>query len=513
GDGDDLLIAGGGADSIDGGAGSDAVSFAHSATPVEASLLTGQAKDGTGVEVALSNLETLIGSSGDDVLTGNEVDNLLAGGEGSDRLRAGAGNDRIDGGDGYDVAVYNDDLSEYSISFDPSLKVWTIDHVNGVGIASDGVDTLVGVEEAVFSDNVVRLNNSPVVATSIASQTAYEGQAYALDLPENAFTDPDLDDELSYSVALSNGLSLPNWLTFDGESLYGRPGDGDADQIRVRITATDSRGESTGQDFDLTVEPLSMTLDSATILEDASGGAMVGTVSASDPLEPGVSFAYRMVDDAGGRFVIDPQLGTLSLAETATLDYDTAASHEVVVATVDSGVRYSTRTFSVQVTDVLRGSDGNDTLEGGAGDDILGGGSGDDLLIGSAGDDVYRFGRGDGLDTVDNVAADAGTTDTLSFKHGIAHDQLWFTQSGNDLKVQIVGEQDAVLVQDWYGAPSNRLDQFETAGGLFLYEADVQQLVNAMAAFSPPSGSEQDLPQPILDQLQPTLAATWTSGS
>src|SRR5690606_1078013 len=50
--------------------------------------------------------------------------------------------------------------------------------------------------------------------------------------------------------------------------------------------------------------------------------------------------------------------------------------------------------------DVLLGGAGNDTLDGQAGADDLSGGEGNDSLTGGEGNDIYRWGRGQGNDTI-----------------------------------------------------------------------------------------------------------------
>lgn len=40
---------------------------------------------------------------------------------------------------------------------------------------------------------------------------------------------------------------------------------------------------------------------------------------------------------------------------------------------------------------------------------------------------------------------------------------------------------------------------------------EVQALVDAMAAFAPPTGSDPDLPQAVFDSLQNDIAAAWDS--
>jgi Ca2+-binding RTX toxin-like protein len=94
---DNVLMSGLGANRIEGGEGSDTVSYQRAIAAVQASLLSGSSTGGSGID-ALVSIENLIGSSYDDLLIGNEVANDLRGGSGNDTLRGGDGNDILRGG-------------------------------------------------------------------------------------------------------------------------------------------------------------------------------------------------------------------------------------------------------------------------------------------------------------------------------------------------------------------------------------------------------------------------------
>ena len=98
--------------------------------------------------------------------------------------------------------------------------------------------------------------------------------------------------------------------------------------------------------------------------------------------------------------------------------------------------------------DDLYGGFGSDTLMGGEGDDALTGDAGSDELHGGAGDDdTYEFsGRAFGSDTVH----DTGGDDTVEFSGEVGWDQLWFSRSGNDLLVELMGTESEVLVEGWW---------------------------------------------------------------
>jgi len=111
-----LIYAGAGNNSLNGGAGIDTVSYAYASSAVTASLAstTAQVTDGSGSDTLL-NIENLTGSSYHDKLTGNAGANTLNGGAGSDILNGGAGADRLIGGEGSDVYYVDntgDSLSE-----------------------------------------------------------------------------------------------------------------------------------------------------------------------------------------------------------------------------------------------------------------------------------------------------------------------------------------------------------------------------------------------------------------
>lgn len=164
--------------------------------------------------------------------------------------------------------------------------------------------------------------------------------------------------------------------------------------------------------------------------------------------------------------------------------------------------------------DQLLGGLGDDRLYGEASNDALRGGAGNDYLNGGAGSDTYRFGRGDGRDEIHNpdYAADAGfaAQDTLQFLDGISIDQLWFRRVNTNLEVSIIGTEDTVRLNSWYGSTPMRIDAFETSSGQTLLSNQVDALVQAMAAFSPPAPGQSTLSQNQSTAFTPVLAASWT---
>jgi Ca2+-binding RTX toxin-like protein len=161
------------------------------------------------------------------------------------------------------------------------------------------------------------------------------------------------------------------------------------------------------------------------------------------------------------------------------------------------------------LNNVLTGNTLNNMLTGNAGSDTLNGQGGADTLVGGTGNDTYVLGRGYGADIVQENDSTSGNTDIAQFLAGVARDQIWFQQAGDDLVARIIGTPDSLTVQGWYLGSARRVEQFRTADGSTLLESNVQNLVNAMAAFAPPLPGQTTLPQDYAAQLNPVIAANW----
>lgn len=218
-------------------------------------------------------------------------------------------------------------------------------------------------------------------------------------------------------------------------------------------------------------------------------------------------------------------IGTLSLSINGTSDRvqfsnwfaDNAGQYKQVerVEFAD-GTVWDAQALSAMATflgtsgqDTILGSQDNDMLRGLGGNDTLWGRGGSDVLEGGAGGDSYWMGRGDGADTVHEDDAASGNTDTLQFLDGIASDQIWLRQVANDLEVSIIGTADSVILSNWYLGDQYHIEQFRTNDGKALLDSQVQVLVDAMAAFSPPAAGETTLSAGYQTALQPVIAANW----
>ena len=100
-------------------------------------------------------IENAVTGAGNDVIIGNDAANHLQAGAGNDTLKGGAGNDILDGGLGTDTAQYDGAFADYLVGYDIPESHFTVSHRTG----TDGVDTLIAIEQGEFSDRTDSLES------------------------------------------------------------------------------------------------------------------------------------------------------------------------------------------------------------------------------------------------------------------------------------------------------------------------------------------------------------------
>ena len=127
--------------------------------------------------------------------------------------------------------------------------------------------------------------------------------------------------------------------------------------------------------------------------------------------DAGDTFRYSLAGDTSGHFEI---VGNeLRVKAGATIDYETAPAHQVMVTVTDAAGLSFTQNLDVTVinkagnfvgtagVDALTGTAEEDRIVGAAGNDVLNGLAGDDLLDGGAGNDTMAGGAGNDTYVVD----------------------------------------------------------------------------------------------------------------
>ncbi len=486
-EGNDLLLAGVGNDRLEGGSGDDILQGEEGNDVLYGEdgvdQLTGAAGDdylhgGAGndqLDGGLGN-DTLYGGEGDDTLLASDGDDFLDGNEGNDVLLAGIGNDRLEGGSGDDILQGEEG--------------------NDVLYGEDGVDQLTG---AAGDDYLHGGAGNDQLDGGLGNDTLYGGEG------DDTLLASDGDDFLDGNEG--NDLLLAG---VGNDRLEGGSGDDilqgeEGNDVLYGEDGVDQLTGAAGDDY-LHGGAGNDQLDGGLGNDTLYGGEGDDTLLASD----GDDF----LDGNEGNDVLLAGIGNDRLEGGSGDDILQGEEGNDVLYGEDGvdqlmGASGDDYLHGGAGNDLLDGDIGNDTLIGDAGDDQLAGGSGIDFLQGGTGNDVYRYNRNDAADTILDVG---GFSDRLNIGGGVNHDNLWFWQQGQDLRLGIVGTQDWLTIDNWYVDAAYKVEEIIALDdGYTLIEGQVQQLVDAMAVFDVQAQGHLNLTQASIEAVQPVIASAWQS--
>jgi Putative Ig domain len=96
---------------------------------------------------------------------------------------------------------------------------------------------------------------TPTLSAPTSNQAWTEGTRISLALPVNTFVDPQRE-ALTYAATQSNGQALPSWLTFNATTeTFTGTAPSTAQSLGITVTATDSSGLSSSENFTASVQP------------------------------------------------------------------------------------------------------------------------------------------------------------------------------------------------------------------------------------------------------------------
>ena len=203
----------------------------------------------------------------------------------------------------------------------------------------------------------------------------------------------------------------------------------------------------------------------------------------------------------------DDKIGLQGISQLDGIErIDGGAGVNTIVGTGSANLLDFSLTELVGIS-AIQGRGGRDVIAGSSSDDVLIGGRGRDMLTGAGGDDIYVFGLGDGRDQITNADGDLSSLDTLRLDE-IDYEQVWLSRKRDHLVMTVAGTTDRVLVRDWYADEANQLDSIDAGDRVLMYN-EVDQLVNAMAAFDVPSGVGAIISRQARMELEPVLASVW----
>ena len=486
--GDDFLDGGTGNDTMRGGTGDDTYIVASALDVVVENLSEGIDNIQSTVTYTLAaNVENLTltgttsingtGNAASNMLTGNSGANILNGGTGADAMQGGAGNDTYVVDNVLDVVTENlsqgTDTVQSSITYTLGANLEKLTLTGTVAINGTGnelANTLTGNSAA---NTLTGLGGNDTLNGGAGADILIGGlgnDIYVVDNVGDVVTEnlSQGTDTVQSSIAYTLGANLEK-LTLTGTAAINGTGNGLANTLTGNSAANTLTGLG-GND----------TLN---------GGA------GADILIGGVGNDIYVVDNVG-------DVVTENLNEG--------------VDTVKSGITYTLganlEKLTLTGTAAINGT-GNglaNTILGNSKANTLNGGAGNDTLQGGKGNDTYVLGRGYGPDTVVENDATVGNTDIAQFLSGVSADQIWFQHVGNDLEASVIGTNDKLVAKNWYLGTAYHVEQFKTTdGAMTLIDNNVQNLVNAMASFSPPAAGQTTLPQNYQDALGSVIAANW----
>jgi len=409
---DDVLTGTAGNNRLDGGGGSDTVSYAAATGGVTVDLGSGQATGGAGTDT-LIDIENLIGSKFNDRLTAGSSKSVLEG---------GAGNDMIDGGQPYyaTTASYASATSGVMVN----LSLTTAQATGGAG-----TDTLRGIDHLIGSKFNDRL-------TGDAGDNYLDGG-----LGNDVLDGGDGWDTVAYTSATA-GVTVS--LTSNGTQTTGSAGTDTLISIE-RVMGSDFADHLTGSALDDTIIG---GKGGDTILGGAGNDQIFGETSDTDWDWDHLPAYTNTLDGGLGDDLIVGSIG-------ADIAFGGDGDDQIWLGTLyqDSMMesdRSTNRASGGAGNDGIIGGDGVDTIEGNDGNDSIAGAYGNDVIIGGNGNDHISGGADD-----DRLTGGAGKD---VFIHGFGYDRESFIDdgsAGNDFITDFVKGQDSLEIYMYWSSTAD----------------------------------------------------------
>ncbi|MBK9021009.1 MAG: putative Ig domain-containing protein [Sulfuritalea sp.] len=497
--GNDTLDGAAGADVLIGGAGDDTYLANHLGDQVIESADEGIDQVIASVSFVLADgVENLTLNGWQDADgTGNELDNVIIGNGDANRLVGLAGNDWLDGGLGRDTLVGGAGDDTY-----------LVDHAGDSIIESpdEGVDRVQSIVSWTLGANLEHLQlvgNLNVSGIGNQLDNRIIGNAGNNTLDGAAGTD-----------TLAGGLGNDTYFVDNAADHVIENADEGIDLVRSATVSVilAVNVENLALTGTASIDGTGNALDNL-LIGNAGSNRLVGG-DGNDSLDGGGAIADILVGGSGNDAY--SVYGTTQVIELdgEGIDTVTTPTSYALTANVENLTLIGDATNNIEGTgnelnNLLIGNGAINTLTGNAGNDTLDGRGGADVLIGGTGNDAYLFGAGYDSDTVRENDASAGNVDEARFLAGIAADQIWLRHVDNHLEASIIGTTDKLTMENWYLGDQYHVEQFKTADGKLLLDSQVENLVQAMAAFAPPSAGQTTLPPAYQEVLTPVIAANW----
>ena len=229
------------------------------------------------------------------------------------------------------------------------------ENVGTLSVKVTATDTANASVSNTFAIAVANVNDAPIVSNPIPAQTATQDSPFSLTIPTNTFNDVDAGDKLTYSAALVDGKSLPNWLNFNPSTgiFSGTPLNADVGNLSIKVTATDTSNASVSNTFAIAIanvndaptvsnaivnqtatedSPFSFTITTNTFYDVDAGDTLTysATLANGTPLPSWLTFNANTGKFSGTP--LNENVGTLNVKVTATDTSNISVSSNFAIA-------------------------------------------------------------------------------------------------------------------------------------------------------------------------------------
>ena len=415
--GNDTLKPGAGSDHVSGGAGADTADYSDQRTDITVTL-DDRTDDGPGTHSNIgSDVENVIGGTGNDTLVGNDGANNLQGGAGNDTIQGGLGNDVLAGGAGGNVITGGPDAIADGSTDDDTITASTgDDHIFG-GAGKDTINDSGGANEdhgGAGDDTIAAGGGNDALFGDEGNDVLRPGEG------DNVVHGGAGDDNISAGAGKD---------TLTGDAGNDAIGGGDGDDTLIGGTGGDWMNGAGGSD---TISYAEKSDPLSAVTSGTSGhaqGTFCGAAAQTGQTCEGDSIvdAENLIGGSGSDVLVgDANANVLTGNDGNDVLQGAAGADELHGGAGEDSASYKDATAGVSVTldgvrndgqacpgadcendnlfgdiesvegsafdDTLVGSDGPNTLSGLAGDDTLDGKGGSDLLVGGAGTDTVTYG-------------------------------------------------------------------------------------------------------------------------
>ncbi|MFN5811697.1 MAG: calcium-binding protein, partial [Burkholderiales bacterium] len=463
--GNDMVYVSLGADTLDGGAGTDTITFVDIASGVSLELsqsrlsFTVDAKTHT---VNYGGFENVVGSGYADRLTGDSGNNLLSGGGGDDTLRGAGGADTLEGDDGNDYFFSGDVVSNTTLSggqgsdtvdytssrldrIDISVNLQTGQAVSSGSLSdslsnienilfNSGNDTFTGTKQVGVHSTVEGGWGNDSLTGGVGNDALYGDKEDGNTSTDTTVTyndvlDGDAGDDTLYGGQGNDTL----WSGLGQDVFEGGVGDDTLSYAKVKLgsnevlyldtantnkgagkSSSEALGDVMGQDIETIIGS-----DTHDTVFYSSGRDNVTTFQAHASRNNTVDYSSVMLTDATqitnfSSFIGLQHAYVSFLAFTAKTDLGGRVGSPIQKVANDKYANIKNLNGSIY-NEKLDGDGNNNRLFGDAGNDVLVVSHGNDTLIGGSGFDLLSF---EAFGVAHRVVLDADGSGTYGFNNG-----------------------------------------------------------------------------------------------